>query len=930
MSRVFLGKTIKLFLGLLLIPCLNIMAADVWDGTRATNPYTSGSGTIGSPYLIYHANELAQLAYKVNSGTSYAGNYFKLMDDIDLDNRNWTPIGKSDKCFSGNFDGNGHSVTNLKVETTTNKCAGLFGYAMGTETSSVVIENLSVQGSLTSNESGYVYMGGICANFSSYRYTGGASYPCEIKSCVSNVEITQGSSSGYYLGGICGSANYHVRISKCTNKGNVSGYSYIGGICGEAHAVPNEASQYTYSITNCSNAGAIKGSSSVGGICGHYYAYCYQRGSVCTYKIDGCSNSGKIIGKDYKFGGICGHLEHDVSWNSAGNGNIKGDFIFTNCVNTGSIVSQTTNTYGTNKVGGVCGSYDYELYTNSTSYGVTGNVTISNLQNKGSVSGGYTVGGVFGEFYHSNSNVTYNISSTVTVDCCSNTGDVTATGNGTGTINEQYPTNSMTGFVGGIFGRFFLTASLNQTANWHLETLKTSIAHCHNSGNVSAATCWVGGIVGYLQGTKTSDNKPMTASLQYSTNCGYVSSSYNGNSYVGGICGYNNGHNGTTNSDVKYCFNSGVVKSAGNYVGGICGYNQPGSTCVVYCLNAGNVRGGSNVAAINGYGACGSNCYWDKQMCPTTYWYGTTTGASYSKLTQQLIGQNAIPSSSYFTSRPDLYPIPNAGSCSLGTDIDIVASTPIYLLETENVEGFLNCATVSTENDVVWTYSNGDIISVDNETGDLSPNAQNSSSDITVSLNDASRIIDLTTGSVIVSCCQLEPEISGNTGDLCQGQTMTLNAGTGYASYSWTAGSGGSPIGTSATLPVTPQTTTTYTVLVSDANGCTATATSVVAVIICCEELESNPSFTTSETEVGNRTVHLEWQAIEHAARYVIRYGTQNGIGYEEVSTTETSIDISQLTNDHQYFFQISAVGEDGYCITPFSNQSLLTPLCDE
>ena len=55
-----------------------------------------------------------------------------LENDLDLGNRNWTPIGLSnDKSFKGTFDGGNHTIANLKVDLTGKESvnAGLFGSA---------------------------------------------------------------------------------------------------------------------------------------------------------------------------------------------------------------------------------------------------------------------------------------------------------------------------------------------------------------------------------------------------------------------------------------------------------------------------------------------------------------------------------------------------------------------------------------------------------------------------------------------------------------------------------------------------------------------------------------------------------------------------------------------------------------------------------
>ena len=47
-------------------------------------PYEYGLGTEDAPYVITNAQQLADLSWYVNNGTTYKGVYFKLGNDIDL------------------------------------------------------------------------------------------------------------------------------------------------------------------------------------------------------------------------------------------------------------------------------------------------------------------------------------------------------------------------------------------------------------------------------------------------------------------------------------------------------------------------------------------------------------------------------------------------------------------------------------------------------------------------------------------------------------------------------------------------------------------------------------------------------------------------------------------------------------------------------
>ena len=71
-------------------------------------------------YEISNANELKWAATQINSDTAKTGMSrasYKLMNDIDLDGAEWTPIGTEAVPFNGTFDGNGYRISNMKVTT---------------------------------------------------------------------------------------------------------------------------------------------------------------------------------------------------------------------------------------------------------------------------------------------------------------------------------------------------------------------------------------------------------------------------------------------------------------------------------------------------------------------------------------------------------------------------------------------------------------------------------------------------------------------------------------------------------------------------------------------------------------------------------------------------------------------------------------------
>ena len=133
-------------LGLAMVMVLGILGTGIVpadaapDGNwidYAAEAFAGGSGTADDPYRIATAVQLAKLAKDVNSavlGSTHEGEYFVLTDSISLSKHAWTPIGRgpvgdppSDFAFSGYFDGAGHTITGLYVDTTsTGYYAGLY------------------------------------------------------------------------------------------------------------------------------------------------------------------------------------------------------------------------------------------------------------------------------------------------------------------------------------------------------------------------------------------------------------------------------------------------------------------------------------------------------------------------------------------------------------------------------------------------------------------------------------------------------------------------------------------------------------------------------------------------------------------------------------------------------------------------------------
>ena len=193
-----------------------------------------------------------------------SGNYM-LMADIDLSGIEWTPVGtwvpsgeseeeqeipSSEFAFTGTFDGNGHKISNLKIDQPDGMALGLFGCISGAEVRNFTLENASVDGSLMSADVvGYSYMstvdsvelvnGKVTAHMGEMSSEGmfggivGAGMGSLISNCTAEAEITI--PDGMANAGLIGGGLEMTNVSGCYATGTVTAGNDcygLGGISG--------------------------------------------------------------------------------------------------------------------------------------------------------------------------------------------------------------------------------------------------------------------------------------------------------------------------------------------------------------------------------------------------------------------------------------------------------------------------------------------------------------------------------------------------------------------------------------------------------------------------------------------------------------------------------------------------------------------------
>lgn len=161
----------------------------------------------GEGIIIYHVYDYNGLMAWAAAG---GNNSCKLEADITMQTDNWTPVGN----FHGTFDGNGHTITGLKVNNQTTDYVGFIANNHGT------VKNLTLRG----------------ANINGGDHTVGGVVGNNFGGKIENCHVTEDCSVyGYYAGGIAGKNENGGTVTGCYALCLLTGKDKctFGGIIGE-------------------------------------------------------------------------------------------------------------------------------------------------------------------------------------------------------------------------------------------------------------------------------------------------------------------------------------------------------------------------------------------------------------------------------------------------------------------------------------------------------------------------------------------------------------------------------------------------------------------------------------------------------------------------------------------------------------------------
>lgn len=292
------------------------------------SPIWAGSGTEAAPYEIPDVGKLTALQTQVNeNGFSYTGKWFRLTNNIDLNNELWTPIGVDAlHSFGGSLDGGGKTISGLKVETN-GAWAGLFGSVRGTYGVPMTMRDLTLKnGSVKFTSSGTSCSGGLVAAVEGETVL-------ELRNVVAENLTVSGGIFG--SGGLLGRGR--VAMTNCHNRGGSVTGGYAGGLAGMGYSNLQD-----HVLAGCTNSAKVVGKRTAGGMTGNEthsdgsYTSCANSGSISATQgyasgiaaggsYERCSNSGAVTGQ--QAAGIC------VNGSKA-----------TNCSNTGAVTGTGTGT----------------------------------------------------------------------------------------------------------------------------------------------------------------------------------------------------------------------------------------------------------------------------------------------------------------------------------------------------------------------------------------------------------------------------------------------------------------------------------------------------------------------------------------------------------------------------------------------------------
>lgn len=380
-----------------------------WRDAGNTRPFLRSEYSTS----ISNAHQLQLMALDLGADYTLAADIG--MTELNQDSGLWNtatgfvPVGQwiSDysDTFTGTFDGDGHTIGDLFINSSTYENVGLFGFTYG-----ATIRNVGLVGG---SISGVDIVGGLV----------GRNYD----STISNAYITANVTGTDYVGGLVG-INYQSNISNSYATGNVDGGYSIGGLVGY-----NSGS----SVSGSYATGTVTGDDKIGGLAGR------NMDSTITTSYASGNVTGGGGSQDYFFiGGLVGDNTYSGIGSTISESYATGSVTGSGDAFVGGLVGYNTGTIETSFATGNISGYQVGglVGQNASSTAIIENVYATGTVT-GNDPGSSVTGGLVG--YNNNGATISNAYATGLVSVGSSQGGLA--GYSTGTITDSYWNRETTG-----------------------------------------------------------------------------------------------------------------------------------------------------------------------------------------------------------------------------------------------------------------------------------------------------------------------------------------------------------------------------------------------------------------------------------------------------------------------------------------------------
>ncbi len=396
-----------------------VLSSIVLGGAAQFSPQSSVEPefSVSTQYIQFASNAepIATEADFQKMRDNLDGNFI-LTNDIQLQEE-FVPIGDENNSFTGIFEGNDKSISNLRIQRQTEDYVGFFGQIGGEgivrnfsfELAPGTKENPSIHGedftgALAGKSEGIIedvhVLGGYVRGGERVGGLIGNTFGGSITASYATGDV----SGNNHIGGLIGFNDDDSRIFKSAATGNVSGDDYVGGLIGH-----NSYGDITMSYTT----GDVSGINNTGGLVGN----------TLTSSIITSSATGDVLGEE-NVGGLVGYgassnriTDSHALGNVSGMDNVGGlvGYKDSSTISTSYAAGAVT---GIENVGGLVG---YAAHSNITDNYATGNVA-----------GEFRVGGLVGRSFRGNITASYA------------GGEVSGEDRVGGLVGDNYSANSIT------------------------------------------------------------------------------------------------------------------------------------------------------------------------------------------------------------------------------------------------------------------------------------------------------------------------------------------------------------------------------------------------------------------------------------------------------------------------------------------------------